>query len=533
MGRVSVHRRSWLTTLARFGTISFVLLTALGAALVYALRAQMQEASGSLAIRPMAITVGLGLFVVFVELLAVVGWGSRRLRLQVEHNEYLATHDGLTGLPNRMQLFRHMVTALPDEDGRTMWASVLNLVGFSEINGVMGHANGDQVLIEVSRRLVDVVGLGGFVARLAADEFVVVWFAPPNMNHEMAVRTLLGEMFAKPFEVGGMSVRVRGVVGVATAPGDAVSVEAAGGPEVVAEQLLRRADMALEAAQRTHQPHVRYTPGLSRANPERLALAAEVDRAMESDEFRLVYQPKVGMRDLRVQGVEALVRWHHPTRGLVTPDEFLPIIEQTDLIGPLTERLLDQALSQWRAWWDTGVDLPVAVNLSARNVADEELPARVQRLLDAHGAPPEALELELTESAVLNDPDRARQVLQEVRSLGVRLAVDDFGTGYASLAYLTSLPIDTLKIDQSFAAPVVADPRAAAIVRFTVDLARHLEMLVVAEGVEDAAAFAALAELGCDVGQGYWICRPQPGDELTGWLQSTHYGLMHRPQLQR
>src|SRR5690606_38820343 len=144
----------------------------------------------------------------------------------------------------------------------------------------------------------------------------------------------------------------------------------------------------------------------------------------------------------------ALVRWHHPTRGLVTPDDFLPIIEQTDLIGPLTERLLDQALNQWRPWWDAGIDLPIAVNLSARNVADEELPRRVQRLLDAHGAPPEALELELTESAVLNDPERAREVLQEVRSLGVRLAVDDFGTGYASLAYLTTLPIDTLKIDQ-------------------------------------------------------------------------------------
>ncbi len=530
---MSVQRRSWLTAVARFGAISFVLLTGLGATLVYALRIQMDRADGRIPIGPMAITVGLGLVVVYVELLVVVGWGSRRLRRQIDRSEYLANHDGLTGLPNRTHLFRHMVATLPDEEGRTMWAAVLNLVRFSEINDVMGHAHGDQVLVEVSRRLMDVVGPIGFVARLAADEFVVVWFGRPEADHEAAIRTLLGELFAKPFEVGGMSVRVRGVVGVATTPGDTASVEAVGGPEVVAEELMRRGDVALEAAQRSHQALVRYAPGLGRANPERLALAAEVDRAMAADEFRLVYQPKVGMRDLRVHSVEALVRWHHPTRGLVTPDDFLPIIEQTDLIGPLTERLLDQALNQWRSWWDAGIDRPIAVTLSARNVADEELPRRVQRLLDAHGAPPEALELELTESAVLNDPERAREVLQEVRSLGVRLAVDDFGTGYASLAYLTTLPIDTLKIDQSFAAPVVDDTRAAAIVRFTVDLARHLEMQVVAEGIEDAATFAALAELGCDIGQGYWISRPQPAEDLTCWLRTTHYGLVHRPQMWR
>jgi EAL domain-containing protein (putative c-di-GMP-specific phosphodiesterase class I) len=291
--------------------------------------------------------------------------------------------------------------------------------------------------------------------------------------------------------------------------------------------------VALDVAQRSHVPQCRYSPELGRANPERLSLAAEVDRAMAAGEFRLVFQPKISMRDLRVQGVEALVRWHHPERGLVSPAEFLPIIEQTDLIGPLTDRLLDAAIGQWRTWWDGGLDLPVAVNLSARNVTDADLPQRVAEVLARHGAPPEALELELTESAVLNDPELARHNLRELRALGVRLAVDDFGTGYASLAYLTTLPIDTVKIDQSFATPVLTNPRAAAIVSFTVDLARHLELTVVAEGIEDPQTFAALAELGCDVGQGFWMCRPCSGDELTDWLSTTEYGLIHRRQMAR
>jgi len=193
---VSGRSKSWLTPLARFGSIAFLLLAVLGAALVLALHGQMRDRSDEVGIGPLVVTIGLGLLVVYLELLAVVAWGSRRLRRQIEHSEYLATHDPLTDLPNRMHVMRTLAAWLPDEEGRTMWVALLNLVRFSEINDVMGHARGDKVLIELSRRLVDVVGPGGFVGRLAADEFVVVWFATPDANHEAAIRTLLGELFA-------------------------------------------------------------------------------------------------------------------------------------------------------------------------------------------------------------------------------------------------------------------------------------------------------------------------------------------------
>lgn len=519
-------RRSSL--LRSFATSSFVLLAGLGVGLWLAIRATVAPHR----VGALTLVAAMGLGVVYISLFRLVSAASARLRRQADENRFLATHDPLTGLPNRGLLLEQIVGWLPDEEGRTVWLGLVNLVRFRDVNDVLGHAHGDEVLTEVARRIAGITSENAGVARLGADEFAVVWRSDPDLDHSSEARALLTELFAKPFDVGGVSVLLRAVVGLATSRGDATTVERLGA-SVIAERLLRQADVALEAAQRTRQAVCRYSSDLEHANPERLALAADVDRAMAADEFMLVYQPKISMRDLRVKGVEALVRWQHPTRGLVSPAEFLPIIEQTDLMGALTDRLLDAALNQWREWWDAGIDLPVAVNLSARNVVDADLPTRVAKCLARHGAPAEALELELTESAVLEDPDRARGILEELRSLGVRLAVDDFGTGYASLAYLTALPIDTVKIDQSFARPVLTDPRSAAIVRFTVDLARHLELTVVAEGIEDAETFAALAELGCDVGQGYWMCRPKPGPDLTEWLATSGYGIVRRRQASR
>jgi EAL domain-containing protein (putative c-di-GMP-specific phosphodiesterase class I) len=247
-------------------------------------------------------------------------------------------------------------------------------------------------------------------------------------------------------------------------------------------------------------------------------VAAQLRDALAGDQIWLAYQPKLDLRRGAVTGVEALVRWQHPERGPISPGEFLPIIENTELIGPLTWYVLDVAAAQCARWREQGLDLQVSVNLSARTITDPALPHRVRDALSRHGLPASALELELTESAVLGDHARAAQVLGHLRDIGVGLAVDDFGTGYASISYLTTLPLDVLKIDQSFVLRLTTDSTAAAVVGFTLDLARHLDLHVVAEGIEDAATLTELVRLGCDLAQGYHIARPMPADRATEWL---------------
>ena len=249
-------------------------------------------------------------------------------------------------------------------------------------------------------------------------------------------------------------------------------------------------------------------------------LLGQVRGALERGEFVLHYQPKVDLKTRGVTGVEALVRWRHPERGLLPPPSFIPLIEQTALIGPLTLHLIDQALAQMVAWRRRGIDLEMSVNLSARNLLDSELPGKVTALLHRHSIPPARLTVEVTESAAMVDPDRATVVLEALRFSGVGVSVDDFGTGNASIEYLTTLPANEIKVDRSFITNILEDSRAEAIVRSTIDLARNLELTVVAEGIETNAVMEHLTALGCEVGQGYFISRPQAAGELTPWLVS-------------
>ncbi len=454
--------------------------------------------------------LALGLVSLYLAVYRMVARASRKLRRQADENLHQALHDSLTGLPNRV-LFSDRVEqalALARREGTDVAVLILDLDRFKEINDTLGHHHGDELLSEVARRLVDRLRGSDSVARLGGDEFAVLLPRVPSPDDARLVALELLRMLEEPIVIGGLELDVHASVGVAISPHHGEDVGT----------LMQHADVALYVAKSTHSRVEVYDPSSDTNSQERLELAAELRQAIEDRQLVVHYQPKVDARSRRVMGVEALVRWQHPTRGLLGPGLFLPAIEHTELMRPLTEFVLEEAARQAAVWRRRGWDVPVAVNLSARTVADETLPARVSRLLRDHGLPPRALELELTESAVLANPERAARVLGDVHGAGVSIAIDDFGSGYASVAYLTQFPLDCVKIDQQFVMPMLDDPKARSIVQFTIDLGRTLELHVVAEGVETDALADALTELGCDLLQGYGICRPAAPEQLDEFL---------------
>jgi EAL domain-containing protein (putative c-di-GMP-specific phosphodiesterase class I) len=318
------------------------------------------------------------------------------------------------------------------------------------------------------------------------------------------------DALAEPFDLDGVALHVDASIGLALCPDHAHTPTA----------LMQRADVAMYQAKAGHHGWQTYTLGGEHQARDRLQTIEDLRAALDRDELVVHYQPKIEPRTRQVVGVEALVRWAHPTHGLLYPDTFLPLAEQTGLMRQLTLVVLQTALQQGQAWRRAGLDLPVAVNLSVANLLDAHLARQVSDLLTSLGLPPRALELELTEDTLMADPVRSKQVLGELRTLGIRLAVDDYGTGYSSLAYLQELAVDELKLDKSFTMRMTQDPGAAAIVRTTIDLAHSLGLTMVAEGVENEAALAELARLGCDLAQGYHISKPLPAEQLTGWLQA-------------
>jgi EAL domain-containing protein (putative c-di-GMP-specific phosphodiesterase class I) len=318
----------------------------------------------------------------------------------------------------------------------------------------------------------------------------------------------------------GLPLAVEGSIGGALVPLHASDVET----------VIQRADVAMYVAKTANTDFEVYDASHDEYDPSRLTLIGELRRALESKEIVLYFQPKAALRGGEVRGAEALVRWRHPDRGLLGPDEFIPLAQHTGLIRPLTLFVIDAALEQCSRWSRDGFELRVAVNLAMRNLLDLSFPDDVAALLARWGVPPERLELEITESTIMGDPFRARQVLQRLDSMGVRLSIDDFGTGYSSLGYLKRLPVSEIKIDKSFVLNMTNDENDAVIVRSTIDLGRNLGLEVVAEGVENAEAWRNLELYGCDIAQGYYLSRPVPADELTAWLKETG-GLVHEPQI--
>jgi diguanylate cyclase (GGDEF)-like protein len=439
--------------------------------------------------------LGGGLAILFAALYRIVAGASRRLRHQ-------ALHDALTGLPNRTHLHRRANRQLRRDAPAAML--LIDLDRFKEVNDTLGHDYGDALLVEVAERLSGALRRDDTLARFGGDEFAVLVAGAPDRAAVIELAGRLQEALRRPFALRGVAVELEASIGVAFYPEHGRT----------AGRLLQRADVAMYDAKRGGHGIATYTAERDPYSADRLGLLAELRRAIEHDELVLHYQPKVSLRSGGLTGVEALVRWQHPSRGLLGPHEFVPLAERTGAVHDLTRWVIDHALAQCRAWGERGIDVPVAVNLAAANVVDVTLPDAVAELLERHGVPAGRLECEISEHTAMADPIRATAVLEGLRELGVGLSLDDFGTGHSSLAYLKRLPLDEVKIDRSFVAGMADDENDAVIVRSTIDLARNLGLRVVAEGVETAEIMDSLAELRCDVAQGYFISRPLPADEL-------------------
>jgi diguanylate cyclase (GGDEF)-like protein len=455
---------------------------------------------------PLVFLIGL----LLASMLASVSRGHRR-QLAVERTQAVhdSMHDALTGLPNRALLADRFGQALrANVRSRTCSALLLiDLDRFREINDTFGHHYGDELLTQVGPRLAGALRNADTVARLGGDEFAVLLPDAQSVHDATAVAAKLRAVLEKPFRVEGVDLDVEASVGVV------LSGEHGDDPTT----LLQRADIAMYVAKAQNLGVFVYDPDVDRHSPAKLALLGDLRRALDGGELILHYQPKVSISTGDVVGAEALVRWQHPDRGLIFPDAFIPLAERTGLIGPLTRRVLEIALGQVRTWADVGMPLAVSVNLSARNLLDERLPGMVAELLVANGVPAALLELEVTETALMTEPVRAQRLLQQLSALGVRISIDDFGAGYTSLGQLKNLPIDELKIDRSFIMTMTEDKSDALIVRSVVDLGHNLGLTIVAEGVETALAQAALRDLGCDVAQGYHLCRPVSAAAFETW----------------
>jgi diguanylate cyclase (GGDEF)-like protein len=459
--------------------------------------------------RTIALLVFAGLALLWAILFRIVAGASRTLRRQARLNDRLARYDSLTGLPNRTLFLEDTAAALRREHARGCSVAVLllDLDGFKEINDTLGHATGDAVLCEIGRRLGEL----GSIARLAGDEYAAMAALPPGahgVSEALSLAERLQGALEAPIEHGGIALNIDASIGLALSPQHAADLA----------ELLQRADVALDRA-KAHRSRIEvYAPEHDHFDAARLTLLGQVRPALERNEFVLHYQPQADLRTGRVTAVEALLRWQHPQRGLVPPMQFIPLIEQTALVGPITLYVIDSALAQLARWRDHGLHLNMSVNLSARNLLDPELPRRIGTLLARHAVPAHRLTVEVTEGATMSDPDRAVAVLAELRASGVGVSIDDFGSGNASISYLTRLPASELKIDRSFVTNMCENPRDEAIVRSTIDLARHLQLRTVAEGIETAQVWERLLELGCDTAQGYLLSRPLPPAELGRWL---------------
>ena len=462
------------------------------------------------AVVPIVIVLDLVLLGLWVALFPILRRVTTRLKRQMDALRHQALHDGLSGLPNRTYFHAALEGALTADPPPGLAVMMLDLDRFKEVNDTLGHGSGDLLLVELGRRLRESVREGDVVARLGGDEFGVISTSTFDGPSAVAVADRLRHAIAQPFEVAGVSLEIQASVGIVVAPDHGSDVET----------LLRRADVAMYAAKRTHAPQL-YAPELDDNSPLRLALVGELRQALEAGELTVYYQPQLSLGSTTISGVEALVRWQHPTRGFLAPDEFLPAAEHAGLMRDLTRYVLRETLRQCRVWQNAGRRLEVAINVSDRDLVDTRFPDEVRAALAEHGVDPARLQLEITEGTILADGARSEVVLERLDALGIRIAIDDFGIGYSSLAHLRRLPVDVLKIDRSFVMGMQSERADAVIVSSTIELAHSLGLEVVAEGVEDEATMQRLHAAGCDTAQGYHLSRPLPPLDLEAWLDQS------------
>jgi diguanylate cyclase (GGDEF)-like protein len=451
------------------------------------------------------LAIGLGLL--YFILLGISLWVSRRLRRQVRVNNYQSEHDALTDLPNR-ELFNRMAATELNHGHKRLCPTtiaIIDLDRFKDVNDSLGHQNGDLLLTMIGDRLQSHLRPSDALARFGGDEFGLVL---SDVGAPMEVLLRLREIILGELQVDGLPLSIEASIGYVVAPEDGRSVD----------ELLQRAEVAMYAAKTTRSGVVRYDETQQHYDASKLTLVSELRHAISANELVLHYQPKIAVGDRRAYGLEALVRWQHPTLGLLFPDRFIPLVEQTDLIDELTQWVIRQALTDLTALGHRADFLQLSVNVSARNLARAEFAQQVIERLAEFEVEPPRLTIEVTETALMADPERAAASLLEMSRAGIHVSIDDFGSGQTSLGMLATLPIAELKIDRSFIQDVHSKPANAAIVRSMVELGHQLDLVVVAEGVETSMELDAIVASGCDLVQGYFFARPMPGLQLTAWL---------------
>ena len=462
---------------------------------------------------PLVVLVGGLLTSILAALLAYVG--SRRW-LAESKIRYLAFHDELTGLPNRASLRMNILEAIrrEEETKQPCALMIVELMRFRDINYTLGHLIGDEVLKQASIRIRNVVPPDATLARISNVQFGVLLL---NANNDAAMelaRRLVAAL-EEPLPARDSKYELGARAGIATIPVHGYDPD----------DLVRHADIALNRARTSGAQYVVYDAELDPYKPQRLALLGAFRQAIKEEQLQMYCQPKANLRTGRITSVEALVRWQHPKYGLIMPDQFISLIEPTELIQLLTQRMLESALRQSHEWRKEDLCLPLAVNLSTRNLLNPALPELLGRLMNTWGADASWVGLEITESSIMEDPALSLRVLNRLHAMGVKLVVDDFGTGYSSLSYLMKLPVAAIKIDQSFTMNMMNDPDTAAIVKAMIELAHNMGMKVIAEGAETKEVWDALRRLECDEAQGYYISRPVPAHAFRAWLERSPWQL--------
>jgi diguanylate cyclase (GGDEF)-like protein/PAS domain S-box-containing protein len=436
-------------------------------------------------------------------------------RAQKDALEYQSLHDPLTGLPNRMLFNDRLRQAIVvgHREREPLVLLIMDMDRFKEVNDTLGHQVGDLLLQQVALRLAATLRQSDTVARLGGDEFAVLPAGGTDLQGGSHTAKKILRALEHPFVVDGRNIDVGASIGIAQCPEH--------GEE--ADTLMRHADVAMYVAKRTKRGYAVYAPQLDEHTAAHLALIGELRHAIGHNELVLHYQPTVALKSGRTTGVEALVRWQHPTQGLISPDQFIPAAEETELVQPLAQWVLNQGLSQLRSWNDSGLDVELAVNLSAWNLRDPEFPELTSGLLENWGVDPNRLTLEITESGIMA-PSSIHEAITQLSTLGVGLSIDDFGTGYSSLARLKRLPVNEIKVDKSFIIGMIADGMSVSIVRSVIELGHNMGLRVVAEGVENSETMDQLVALGCDLAQGYYLCPPMPATDLTRWFRESGRG---------
>jgi diguanylate cyclase (GGDEF)-like protein len=449
--------------------------------------------------------------------------GVRRIRRDLEDKQRaaereiarMATEDQVSGLPNRGVLQAKLEEAIGIAQGSRSSLALLHLSldRFVDINATLGHSIGDELLRATARRLEAVVTVPRCLAHLGGPHFGVILAGADSTRARAFALTLAGAL-EEPIQAGTIPLQIELSIGIALYPGHGER----------SSELMRCAAVAMTAAQGSGTGLVVYSPHQNKVDPQALPILAGLRNAIATDQLFLEFQPVVDLREERTVSVEALVRWEHPQLGRIPPGRFIPLAESSGLIRPLSRWVLGQGMAHWRSWHRQGVDLPVAVNFSARNFAHPDVLQELRELMETWGVTPGALEIEITESALMSDPERTLGVLQRMHAWGVSLAIDDFGTGYSSFSYLRELPIDKIKIDRSFVTGLTKSERDASLVRAMIELGHTLGLKVVAEGVEDEVTYNILAAFGCDMVQGFFVSKSLGNEDLVRWLGDSQWG---------